>query len=208
MTYRYEPAGHAGERVPSGGPTAGALAMRDHWARFSGGLGSDGIYNDRNVRIKSLHSVGRAFDARCNGRDRTQRAIGDRWVTWVAARWETLGVQYIIWCGRSWRPDRGWRPYHGTDSHHGHIHAELTRAGAARPSALWNHATPQPHEDDMTPDQARKLDEIHDLLKKGAPAVGVPPLAESITQTAYAVAGIDLPKRPSLVTQLRKLLGR
>jgi hypothetical protein len=152
VTFHYEPAGYGGETVPSGGCTKGAHAENLAWQRFSG-LQDDGCYNPRPVRgtgpgtgkplVWSLHAVGRAVDNRCDSTVPAQKAIGDRWADWLIARWQPLGVQYIIWCRRSWRPDRGWRPYSGVDPHTHHLHVELSRAGAVNPSALWSHdATP------------------------------------------------------------------
>jgi hypothetical protein len=65
-----------------------------------------------------------------------------------------------------------------------------------------------PHqEDDMTPDQARQLAEIHDALFKGAGNVGVPPLRDAIVDIAYSVAGIDRPGKPSRIKQLLAKAG-
>lgn len=46
-----------------------------------------------------------------------------------AAPW--LGVQRLIWNGRTWTAARGWRAYHGTAGpHRDHLHIELTRDAA------------------------------------------------------------------------------
>ena len=139
VTYRYEPAGYGGEKVPSGGPTVGARAMISHWQRTTG-LGSLGIYNPRPVRggsSWSTHAVGRGGDLQCNANSPDQRAKGEAYARWLIANWEPLGVQYFIWDRRSWRPDRGWRTYSGVSSHRDHLHVELTTHGAAHPSTLW-----------------------------------------------------------------------
>ena len=51
---------------------------------------------------------------------------------------------------------------------------------------------------------ADRVKRLEDAVFAGAPQLGAPPLAESITYTGYAAAGVDLPGRPSIATQLRE----
>lgn len=62
-------------------------------------------------------------------------------------------------------------------------------------------------DDDMTDDDRRILREIHDALFEGVPAYGVPPLQQAITDTAYQVAGVDLPGKPSRIRAILVKLG-
>lgn len=137
MTVRYDPAVRC-----SSGPTPGALKMRDHWRRTTG-LGDLGIFNCRPVRgggSLSLHAEGRATDLKANANDPVEKAKADAYVEWLIANSDELQVQYLIWDGRSWKSGRGWRPYSGVSAHRDHIHAELNRDGATRPSPLWDGA--------------------------------------------------------------------
>lgn len=96
---------------------------------------SKGIYVCRNIRgsatSKSVHSEGRAVDIGVNEDTNEGLRIGDDIAAWLTGHAPTIGVQYLIWNGRSWRPDRGWRPYRGTSNHRDHLHVELTREAAA-----------------------------------------------------------------------------
>lgn len=157
MSFVYQPAGYHGEKCPGTGPTAGSRAQMAAWEKFSDGmqhdtdelgLGSDGIFNPRPIRGStttwSVHAVGRAGDNRCNAHDPIEKAIGDAWAGWMITHWEPLGVQYLIWTRRSWRPDRGWKPYTGVDPHTGHLHVEENIDGASHPSPLWATITGTP----------------------------------------------------------------
>lgn len=211
---------------PGSGPTPGALVMVEAWRRITG-LGSLGIFNPRPIRGTgagtgrplrwSLHAEGRAGDLRCNALDPAERILGDRFAAEAIEHFAELGVQQIIWNRRIWsctRAAEGWRPYNGSAGPHlDHLHTELNRAGAARPAPLWATLT-LGDETDMTPAEskllaevAQKLDVLYSAFIEGAPAVGAPPLGQSITQTAYAAAGVDLPKRPSIRAQVAKLIA-
>lgn len=130
-------------KTDSKGPQPGALAMRDHWRRNTG-LQRVGIYNKRSIRGKagtiSVHSEGRALDLYANANDPAQKAIADRYITWLMTNAVELQVQYIIWNRRSWswqRRGQGWRPYKGQSPHTDHVHAELSWEGAKAPSRLF-----------------------------------------------------------------------
>lgn len=125
--YVYEPAGNH----PSGGPTPGALALRDE-CMLAFSVSDLGIYANRPVRGRqtlSVHAEGRAWDAGVSGRK--------PWsvtplVDWLVRNWEWLGVQLVIWNRRQWGGRRGptWGSYAGVDPHTGHAHIELTRQAA------------------------------------------------------------------------------
>lgn len=48
----------------------------------------------------------------------------------------------------------------------------------------------QPEDDDMTPEQSRKLDEVHALLTQGAPGFGVEPVAPQVSRNGRLLAKI------------------
>ena len=166
MTFRYEAAGYRGEHVPSGRCSNGCVAMIAHWKRTTG-LGDDGCYNDRNIRggsQKSLHAVGRAADLHADAHDPSDRAKAESYIQWLILNHLELGVQYLIWNRRSWRPDRGWKSYSGVDPHNLHIHAELNIDKAANPSPLWaKPGTTTPSKPPPKPKQ-----EIDDMIVKVA----------------------------------------
>lgn len=122
MAFKYQPA-----TTPSGGPTPGALALRDY-AR-SLGFGDAGIYNNRPVRggtSLSVHAEGRAIDITMG-----RRSVADltAFINQLIAN-PALGIQQVIWQRQYWRPDTGWRPYRGVNPHTDHAHIELTREAA------------------------------------------------------------------------------
>lgn len=120
----------------NGGPTPGAVALRD-WILANHGDGtfrSAGIYNYRPVRgatSPSLHGEGRAVDI---GVTRSADPAGGRLAAALRADHADIGVQSIIWnrqiwsCHRDWE---GWRRYSGSDPHTSHLHVELNPEAAA-----------------------------------------------------------------------------
>lgn len=89
-------------------------------------------------------------------------------------------IKYVIADGRMWSsyPARGFpawaeRPYDGANAHAEHVHLSVTQAGKndtspwAAVAALVraDRPTPKPQEDDMSPAQEAKLDEVLDLLR-------------------------------------------
>lgn len=144
--YRYDATG----TTCSGGPTPGALALRDELARRFAGRGE--IYNCRPVRggqRLSLHGEGRAVDWYRSASDAAQAAEAQRIIDWLLgtdgqgnahAVARRMGVQEIIWNRRIWSAGRhaeGWRDYGGTNPHTDHLHIGLNRAGAARQTSYW-----------------------------------------------------------------------
>lgn len=95
---------------------------------------------------KSEHPLGRACDVTFGnriGQAATGAALEQGWAmtTWLQTHADTLGVQYLIWQGKSWtraRADEGWRDYNGggmhdptsiTGGHYDHLHITV-EAGA------------------------------------------------------------------------------
>lgn len=162
MTVRYDPS-----TGPSGGPTRGAIALRDHWREVTG-LGDLGIYNPRRVRGSSttwsIHASGRAVDFAANANKADQKAKADDYCAFLIRHAVSFQLQMLIWDRRSWRSGRGWRNYQGVSPHTDHIHAELNIDGGqnltlAKLRTQWarDHST---QEDDMTPELKDYLDRI------------------------------------------------
>lgn len=134
-----------GATGPSGGPTPGAIAVRNHWTAVTG-LGNQGIYNPRKVRGStttwSVHATGRAVDLKANAHDPWEKATADAYAAFLIRHAVTLQVQYLIWNRRSWSLARGWRTYSGVSPHEDHIHVELNLDGGrdvtlSKLDALW-----------------------------------------------------------------------
>jgi hypothetical protein len=155
---RYDPA-----TGPSGGPTPGAIAVRDHWRRTTG-LGDLGIYNPRPPRGGtgwSVHAEGRAVDLAADALFTAERETADRYCRFLIDVAPKIQCQYLIWNRRSWKSGRGWAAYSGVSPHTDHIHVELNRDGARdvtlpQLNALWSewtadHTTPQ-GDDEMVQD--------------------------------------------------------
>ena len=128
----------------SGGPTPGAIALRDHWTKVTG-LGDLGIYNCRGSTGGggySVHSEGRAVDHAANAYNASQKAKAENYIKFLIANSERLQVQMLIWNRRDWRSGVGWTSYGGSSPHTDHIHSELNRDGArfvtmSQLDALW-----------------------------------------------------------------------
>lgn len=117
---------------PSGGPTRGAIALRDHWREVTG-LGDLGIYNPRKVRGSrttwSTHASGRAVDFAANAHDPSQAAKAEHYIQFLIRHSTSFQVQYLIWDRKCWRSGQGWRNYQGTSPHTDHVHVELNIDG-------------------------------------------------------------------------------
>lgn len=146
-------------------PAPAAQAMRDQadrlWPRRS--QASDGICASLLHRIlspRSDHNDGHAVDIThdpghgVDCRALTRRLMADRRVT------------YLIFDRRIWSRERaaeGWRYYGGSNPHATHMHVSLDRARSYDTSPWFD----DPEEDDLTPEQAKQLKELHDVLVKG-----------------------------------------
>lgn len=75
-------------------------------------------------------------------------------------------VKYAINAGRIWSPARGEHAYTGSNAHKDHCHVSVTQAGKNR-TAPWYlpGITTREDDGDMTPEQDRKLTEVHKMLK-------------------------------------------
>ena len=119
----------------SGGPTVGAVALRDGLLEQFGGEDL-GIYNCRtsrgSSRAWSLHAEGRAFDLgwpSCDG----LRQVAEQ----IVLRHQELGVQRVLGCDFDWRIGEGWstpsdrlRALHDGRAAPVHLHVELGRVAA------------------------------------------------------------------------------
>jgi hypothetical protein len=127
VTVRYDSA-----RGCTGGPTPGAIALRDHWRKVTG-LGDLGIYVCRGSTGGSgysVHAEGRAVDHAANAYNATQKAKAENYIRFLIANSEALQVQMLIWNRRDWRSGVGWTSYGGSSPHTDHIHSELNWIGA------------------------------------------------------------------------------
>jgi hypothetical protein len=133
---------------PSGGPAEGTRRLADHIEQLWPETANWGIYNPRRVRGStttwSIHAEGRAIDVAIP-LDAAGEDTGNEIAAWLIDNATTLGCQFFIWNGRSWRPDRGWRTYSGTSPHRDHIHLEQTRLAAA----TWTPEVPTMHVDNV-----------------------------------------------------------
>lgn len=63
-------------------------------------------------------------------------------------------------------------------------------------------------EDDMfTPEDRAKLDRLYDAHFTDVPAYGVTGIQKAVMEIGYSVAGVDLPKRPSLLKKVAAKVG-
>ena len=120
----------------SGGPTAGARAVRDVVIANFPQVATVGIYNCRVIagtNSMSLHSVGRALDIMIptTGGD-ADNGSGDPIAAWLLENAGAIGVQSVIWDRTIWSVSRSprARAYTGSSPHIDHLHVELNEAGA------------------------------------------------------------------------------
>jgi len=97
----------------------------------------------------SEHKEGRAFDWGVNVDNPAEKAMADRFLTWLLApdthgnafaMIRRLGIMYVIWDHHIWgsyRADDGWRPYEGVSPHTDHIHISLSWAGGLAQTSFW-----------------------------------------------------------------------
>lgn len=168
---------------------------------------SDGCCGDAaHAARKSDHNADRSGYAHAHDFDE-DIASGTRplWDTLLPILLADTRTKYVIYERRIMYPDGTNKPYTGANAHAHHLHLSI-KSTATHDTRRWlpalHAAALTPEEDDMTPDQARKLDELHAAMFTGVPAYGVPPLRDAIVDTAYQVAGVDLPKKPSLLKKI------
>lgn len=93
------------------------------------------------------------------------RALADHLAS-LLGKHPALGTGgYVIFNGRiisTSRRGEGWRPYTGLNAHKQHVHVSVGLNGFDS-TAPWNWP---PQEDDMTPAQAKKLDETHAAVQR------------------------------------------
>jgi hypothetical protein len=135
----------------SGGPTAGARALRTALLASFPQIGSIGIYNCRVIagtNSMSLHGVGRALDVMIpTSGGAADNDLGDPIAHWLIRHAQEIGVQTIIWDRSIWRVSRSPRfgEYTGSNPHVDHLHVEINIA-AGRMETPWFQAPPPPPE--------------------------------------------------------------
>lgn len=138
----YQPA-TTKEVAASHGCAPGMTALGSYILAKNPGSRSLGCFDKRPVRgtgpgtghpaVWSLHAVGRAFDIA--PKDKTQ---GDFIVLALWLHAARLGVQYIIWNGKQYKPDQWPQPYDGPAGEHAdHMHIEMTYEAAHGPFFGW-----------------------------------------------------------------------
>lgn len=95
-------------------------------------VGDYGILSKRKVRggnDLSVHSEGRAWDAKCDVF--TEKDKGDRLADFLWNNKDKLGVQKIVWNNQVISSlDPNWQQYTGQNKHTNHLHIELTKQTA------------------------------------------------------------------------------
>lgn len=168
----------------------------DHYPHYYSVLGSTAVVCARDFP----HAPALGLDA---------HALADRL---RASRDPRIG--YVISNGRITGPNYGWRwaSYSGSDPHDTHIHVSTVHTAAADDARDW-----QIGEDvDMTPEQARQLDELHETItrwRSGMPTMadgkrGIEPVKwrqrdetwqASVGANLATLAGKDWIDEPSIV---------
>jgi hypothetical protein len=120
----------------TGGPSKGAIALRDFLLSEYSIASSGGIYNCRNVRGRttpSIHGEGRAWDMMLPVRAGRGNPVGHDVVRRLGAHGRALGIQSIIFDRTIWssRSPSG-RAYTGAHPHYDHLHIELTLDAATK----------------------------------------------------------------------------
>lgn len=84
--------------------------------------------------------------------------IGHAIASYVLANRVRLNVTYVIWqrkiASAASNPPWSWRTYTGSNPHIDHVHVSFEEDGTYHP----------PEDDDMTPEQAKQLREVHAML--------------------------------------------
>lgn len=138
---------------------------------------SDGILGDQSHQArKSDHNLGNAWDLTHDPGDGVDcNTLAERIVTRAKTGLE-VRAKYVIWNRRIASAEHGWRwrPYTGSNPHTKHMHVSIYahRRGDVspwfeRPTPIRTPAPKPPvseEDDDMTPAQAKKLDEVHAML--------------------------------------------
>lgn len=72
------------------------------------------------------------------------KAIGDAVAQYHIDNAKRLGLNFLVWRGRAWRPvanshgPKGWGPYYAPTTHFDHVHGEYSLAGKAIAVAPWD----------------------------------------------------------------------
>lgn len=109
-----------------GGKTYNLGKVKDHVRAAANSIGHqfrvDTIYGVGTGSVpNSDHPRGLALDFMVGG----DKAKGDAIASYVLQHAQVLGVKYVIWYTRIWRPGKGWAPYHGPRNHKDHVHVSF-----------------------------------------------------------------------------------
>jgi len=129
----------------------GPLALK---ATLAATYGSRSFGISRTCSGTSEHNEGRALDWMISATDPAQRAVADRFLSWLLATdgygntyamARRMGIMYVIWNRQIWRAyaaDRGWQAYTGSVPHTDHVHFSLSWDGALARTSYWSGRVP------------------------------------------------------------------
>ena len=106
--------------------------------------------NTANKSETSVHGTGRALDIMIPTLGgQADNTAGDPIANWLVQNATRIGIQLVIWDHSVWHCDgRNDTPYTGPIPHVDHIHAELTKAAAAKTTAFFTDGTMDDTTDD------------------------------------------------------------
>lgn len=147
------------------GPGKLSQLIAGTWGTF-GGFGTD---RSCHATSEDGHDDYRAVDWMATSKDATQKAAAESFISWLtsadaqgnpAAMARRLGVMYVIWNNRMWRPyphngnpAGSWETYlscgssswatstYDTTCHRNHVHVSLTPDGAWARTSYWSTST-------------------------------------------------------------------
>ena len=128
----------------SGGPTEGALALRDQLIGFFAQVETIGIYNCRAIggsTSMSLHGVGRALDIMLPPIEgEADNDLGDPIAHYLIENAQRIGIQTIIWDRTIWRVSNSPREheYTGVNPHVDHLHVEINVESGERATPFFD----------------------------------------------------------------------
>lgn len=183
--------------------------INEHWPDRD--KRSDGCCGDAaHAARKSDHNADRSGYAHAHDFDE-DIAAGTRplWDTLLPILLADDRTKYVIYERRIMYPDGTNKAYTGANAHDHHLHLSI-KSTATHDTRRWLpalHAAALTQEDDMTPAQAKMLEELHAAVFRGAPQFGVAPMTVAVNDIHYGVTGTDLPGRPSRIKQLLAKAG-
>lgn len=179
-------------------------------------------------RSDSGHEEGRALDWMTSVRNPAQRATAEAFLGWLQApdafgnpevMARRLGIAYLIWNNRTWRPgdpERGWVEYDGclapkkreraldTTCHRDHVHISLTWDGALKRTSYYTGfvaCPPSPEPEWVEPDWPVEPDPAYPTDPT------LPPSDPTLPHLPTLVAGPTVPLAPVVVFASRSGIG-